>query len=128
MIGTILTILFAHFFADYVVQPRKWATQKWTSDSALGKHTLVYTLSLFIWCWFFFSLTSIDWDMVFILFIWAAINGCLHFVVDSVTSRDAHQFWMEKDDELYYATLGIDQTLHYAILAVTYMFFFDFLF
>ena len=119
MISVILVLLFAHFFADFVVQPEKLADNKWYSNKALGIHVLLYTASLFLISWLFL-VTVPDLFLWSALLIWSIVNGMFHFIVDYATSRDMKMYRDEKDYRMFFIMLGFDQMVHYAVLAVTY--------
>lgn len=119
MISAVISILWAHFFADYVVQPGQWAENKWHSNIALGKHILVYMLSLFLWVWLSIA-SDYPLDALPYFIGWVGINGIAHFFTDYVTSRDSHMYWQEKDYKMFFITLGMDQLMHYVVLFITY--------
>lgn len=116
-ITAILTILFAHFFSDFVIQPEKYAINKWHSNKALSAHIGLYTLGIFLFAWMWFPG---DWSFLPYYAGWAIVNGCFHFMTDYVTARDMNTYRQEKDMRMFYVTLGIDQMAHYTALFVTY--------
>lgn len=119
MLIIIITILFAHFFGDMVVQPREYAVNKWHSNRALFGHVAIYTLCLFLWTGLImvpvFGLRS----MIF-LAVWAVSNGVYHFIVDYFTSRLMRKAQFQSDKKLFFVYLGLDQFIHYSILGITF--------
>jgi hypothetical protein len=118
MTTVILVILFAHFFGDFVIQPHRIAVNKWHDNKALWMHVLLYTLALFLFSWAFL----IPYDgAAFLCYLgWAIVNGLVHFVIDYSISKDRQEYWVERNFQMYFIFFGVDQMLHYAILAVTY--------
>jgi hypothetical protein len=76
-------------------------------------------LALFLFSWAFL----IPYDgFVFLCYLgWTIINGLAHFVIDYSISKDRQEYWVKKDFKMYFIFLGLDQLLHYSILAVTYL-------
>lgn len=95
-------ILFVHWFADFVLQTRKQATNKSTSNYWLAKHVLVYTLCLVPFGWKY-----------------ALINGAAHFCTDWVTSRASSYFYKKTDFHKFFSVIGFDQYLHVIVLLHT---------
>ena len=115
----IIVLLFAHFFADFVVQPDSMALEKWHSNKALWAHIGVYTLSLFAWVAMVLA-PEYGADALPYFVGWAVFNGLVHFATDYVTSRDSHQLWVEKDVRMFFIMIGLDQFLHYVVLIISY--------
>jgi len=92
-------VLIAHWFADFILQTRKQATNKSTSNYWLAKHIGVYSLCLLPFGWKY-----------------ALINGCAHFCTDWVTSRGTSYFWKKQNTHAFFAVIGFDQLLHMAVL------------
>jgi hypothetical protein len=102
----ILYIISVHFIADFLCQTDWMALNKSKNNYALGSHVGVYTIVLF--------LTS-GW------FIWAIVNGILHFITDYITSRITSKLWAEKKVRLFFNVIGLDQLIHYTCLFITYV-------
>jgi hypothetical protein len=112
-------ILFIHWFADFLYQDVRWATEKSRDLSALLKHTCVYSA---IW------LVSI-WP-------WLGLNASLTFCMVTFVSHTATDYLTSKAVSKKFARgelgspipntgaftlIGADQLLHYAQLVVTYL-------
>lgn len=119
MIIIIVTILFAHFFGDMVVQPRKYAVNKWHSNKALLGHVAIYTLCLFLWTGMILVPMFGQHTMLYFA-VWALCNGVYHFMVDFVTARLMRRAQFQQDKKMFFVYFGIDQFLHYSILAITF--------
>lgn len=91
----IILILFVHFIADFVLQTRKMAENKSSSNQWLLTHITVYTLPLFIFGWKF-----------------ALFNGAAHFVTDYVSSRLTTHYHKKKDFHKFFIVIGADQMVH----------------
>ena len=95
----IYLILLVHWFADFVLQTRKQATNKSTSNYWLGKHVAAYTACLMPFGWKF-----------------ALINGAAHFWTDFFTSRATSRAWKAQNTHVFFAIIGWDQFLHTILL------------
>jgi hypothetical protein len=96
-------LVWAHFFADFVLQNDKMAMNKSTSIKWLSIHVGVYTLIFFIWGWQF-----------------ALLNGILHWMTDFVTSKISAHFWKKNDMHWFFTVIGCDQAIHMTCLIGTY--------
>ena len=94
-----------HFFGDFVLQSDEMAQNKSTSWKWLSTHIAVYTLTLCI-----------------LSPKWALINGFAHFLIDAITSRASKILYQRGDIHNFFVVIGIDQTLHYIILVVSWCF------
>lgn len=102
-IEIILTIVFLHWFADFILQSDWMAQNKSSSNKALGLHIIVYTIPL-----------------MYIGFLWAIVNGILHFITDYVTSRITKKLWSNQQVHWFFVVIGLDQMIHYFCLFGTY--------
>lgn len=102
-INTFILILFIHWVADFMLQTRWMATNKSKSNLALGMHILVYMIPLTLFGWLF-----------------ALVNGVLHFIVDYFTSRATSYLWKKQEIHLFFIVIGLDQLLHTICLLYTY--------
>lgn len=101
-IGTILALVWVHFFADFVMQTDDMAQKKSKSNQWLAIHIAVYTLPLFLFGWKF-----------------ALINGLCHGMVDYCTSRINSRLWQEKKVHWFFVGVGVDQAIHVSTLILT---------
>lgn len=111
----LLTIMTAHWVADFILQPTKLAIEKGKSLVALCSHTYVYTIAMLFLC---LPLTMFGVpDEKYLLFI--LVNGLLHGLVDYFTSRFRNKVYNEEDNHMFFVLVGLDQLLHLAILFTT---------
>ncbi len=68
----IVTLLFGHWAADFLLQSEAMALRKSTSIKWLTYHVLVYTIVLSL-----FSLFLLTWKLAL---LFAGINGILHWL------------------------------------------------
>lgn len=111
--SSVLVLLFAHWFGDFVCQTRWQGNNKSKDIRALAAHVLTYSTVLI-----FTSLVL--FNPVLGLF-YAIMNGCLHFVVDFFTSRLTAKLWAEKLEHGFWSIIGLDQFIHGTCLIVTGM-------
>lgn len=101
MIINIIILIWLHFVSDFLLQSDKMAINKSKSNKWLCLHVLIYSLPLLWFGWIF-----------------AAINGFLHFITDFITSRVTtklyanHKHW-------FFVVIGLDQALHMSALILT---------
>jgi hypothetical protein len=110
-----ITILFIHWFGDYLLQTNEIAAKKSQSISWLTIHVVLYSISLLVGVLLLMTLTDIMPRNHIPLFI--GINGALHWITDLVTSRVAQR--VSHNPRLYYPLIGFDQFLHSATLLYT---------
>lgn len=96
-------ILVLHFVADFVLQGRTIARNKSSSIKHMSAHCAIYTAVL--------CLAGIRFGL---------INGGLHFITDSVSSRLTSKFWRSGRDYLFWLVIGADQLVHTVTLYVFY--------
>lgn len=102
-INTFILIMFVHWVADFIMQTRWMATNKSSSNLALGTHILVYMIPMSMFGLYF-----------------AIVNGILHFIVDYFTSRGTSYLWKKKETHMFFILIGLDQFLHMVCLLYTY--------
>ena len=116
----VLTIIFMHYIGDFILQAEKWATNKSKSVSALIKHTLTYSLFMFLMSWVFFDFTVMN-SLYF-----GVITFTLHTLTDYYTSRVVSKMFQENKygtpipNRGAFSVIGFDQVLHYIQLFLTY--------
>lgn len=126
-------LLFLHFLADFILQPREMGRQKSEKFKYLFQHLLI---QFFV---FFFGLMVIMPD-TYMLF--ALGNALVHGLIDwniwnlyklSVWKRrrsdielvgreQLKKTWKYWDDHWFYVTIGLDQFLHAATIVVLYVY------
>lgn len=108
---TIIWILYTHFVADFITQTDEMAKNKSTSWKWLFYHIASYSVC--------FILPSIMLVGIKPGFLYVAINGTAHFVVDAVTSRINSKLWKQGKVHWFFVGIGADQFIHAAILILT---------
>ena len=103
----VLTLVWLHFFADFIIQSDRMARDKSNSNKWLGIHCLAYSIPFII-----------------ISPLYALINGLLHFMTDYVTSRQTIKLWRKKQAHWFFVGIGLDQALHITALVLTYNYMF----
>jgi hypothetical protein len=107
----IYIIILAHWIADFICQTNWMAQNKSKSYKALSLHILSYTTALAL---VMFLLTQNPNS-----FLYALINGAIHFVVDAVTSRITSKLYAKGDVHNFFVVIGLDQAIHMATLVAT---------
>lgn len=138
----IFSIIFIHWFADFVLQTHKQATGKSKNLSDLLGHTITYTLSFGIIALFlavFYILVTKNKILVNDSILWfLPITFICHTITDYFTSRlnsrllpkreylTSHphlsHYFVFKDEKYhnFFVSIGFDQLLHYIQLFTTY--------
>ena len=112
LLGTILSLLFAHLIGDFLLQSRWMAEGKSSSHKKLFVHAFVYSFILMA-----FAVTlATSWQaaIVFVTF-----NGIMHMATDFITSRASKKSFEEGDTHSGFLVIGLDQTFHYLTLFLT---------
>lgn len=109
----VLSVVIAHFFADFIFQDEKWATTKRKSLKSLLKHTVTYSVILTG------LLLGVLWIPPLYILYFFLINFATHTIIDFFTSKVVGQRF---DDKYYgssipnfgaFSIIGLDQVLHY---------------
>lgn len=113
----VITILFLHFVADFILQTRYQAENKYYNINALVGHTLVYSLvvTVFITLTPFMLITG--WDKIITFFV---VTFMTHSITDAITSNVSRQFYKKQNMFSFWVTIGFDQFLHFVQLFVLY--------
>lgn len=106
-IQIVLTLILLHFIADFLLQTDKMAVNKSKSIKWLSIHAGVYSIPFII-----------------ISPLYALINGMIHWCVDFVTSRITSKLWEAKQVHWFFVVIGLDQTIHFFTLILTYNYLF----
>lgn len=105
----LVTILFGHWAADFLLQTETMALNKSHSLKWLAIHVLVYTAALGL-----FALLLLQWEDAL---MFAGMNGMLHGVTDFFTSKLTAAY---KDNRrIFFLIIGLDQFIHSATLLIT---------
>ena len=107
----IYIIILAHWIADFICQTNWMAQNKSKSYKALSLHILSYTTALAL---VMFLLTQNSNS-----FLYALINGAIHFVVDAITSRITSKLYAKGGVHNFFVVIGLDQAIHMATLVAT---------
>lgn len=117
-LGVIVTIFWAHFFADFVAQTNKMALNKSKSNKWLAIHCLAYTTVLLLYTCFIFALLYPTFSLLTCMY-WAIINGIVHFMIDYCTSRGTSYLWKKNEMHWFFTLIGLDQAVHMTVLILT---------
>jgi hypothetical protein len=116
----IISVLFTHFVADFIIQTDYQAKNKSKCFMALTEHIVTYMLTSIL-AMIIFALAaglSVQRAIAF-----CVINGALHLVVDAITSRYNARKWAEgmAQGSLrgFFIGVGFDQFIHTACLVST---------
>ena len=106
IIYKIITVIWLHWMADFILQTDAMAKGKSTSNKWLGKHIAVYSACL------------LPFGIKF-----AILNGVAHFITDYFTSRATSKLWKKGDVHNFFVVIGFDQAIHMTclILSVVYL-------
>ena len=98
----VISVIWIHFFADFILQADEVAQKKSSDNSYLALHAAYYMIP------FMFLGTS-----------FAMISGALHFVVDWATSRWCAKLYREEKRHWFFVVVGLDQAIHLTCLIFT---------
>jgi hypothetical protein len=121
----ILILIFAHFWADFVVQTRSMAKMKSKSVKYLTLHVLAYSLMFLAILFVAHPLLMITGYKTIILFV--SFNFVMHWMTDYVSSKVSsacHVKHQETKDgaweHLFWVVIGFDQLIHMVTLFLSY--------
>lgn len=103
MTWAFLALIWAHTFADFVLQSDKMAINKSSSNRWLALHVGIYAICL------------VPFGVTF-----ALVNFAAHFCTDWVTSRITSRLWKAGERHWFFVVIGIDQALHMSALLLAY--------
>lgn len=112
----VLSVIVAHYFADFIFQDEKWALGKRKSIKALLKHTTTYSIVLTT------LLLGVLWINPLYILYFFIFNFFAHTVIDYVTSKIIGQLFDDKHlgssipNLGAFSMIGLDQVLHYICL------------
>lgn len=103
MVLTIISLVWLHFGADFLLQNDWMALNKSRDSRILTVHVLVYALPFVI------------------LFGWryGLVNFGLHWITDFLSSRATSALYRRKENHWFFAVVGLDQAIHLTSLIVT---------
>lgn len=111
-----VSVVIAHYFADFVWQDEKWAIGKRTSIKLLLKHTITYSVVLTG------LLLGVLWIKPLYIFYFFLFNFIAHTIVDYFTSKvvgkkfDEKHFGSNIPNFGAFSMIGLDQLIHYICL------------
>jgi len=98
-----LTIIWMHFVADFLLQWDEMAKKKSSDFHWLILHSAIYSIP-FLW---------------FGLLFWA-VTFFTHMIVDGVSSRVSKILYAKNSYHWFFAVIGFDQALHMTCLFLCY--------
>lgn len=117
---TVLSILFIHYIADFVVQTEWQAKNKSKDIFALTEHVFDYTC---IWAGAT-VLYYVIFDCSVTMVCFPLITFVCHWITDFFTSRWTSKLAMKAKESgnyhNFFVVIGLDQILHYIQLFVTF--------
>lgn len=111
-IWEVLSILFIHWIADFIMQTGWQATNKSKRNDALLYHTISYSL---IWLLPVSCMLGLIYGVYFVV-----ITLFCHTITDFITSRINTKLWKENKVHLFFVSIGFDQFLHFIQLIISY--------
>lgn len=109
-----------HYIADFVFQTDWMARNKSKDNTPLAVHCWVYGLIFMLPSLFLFK-------NLIVAFLFCAVNAYLHFGIDYITSRVASKKYADGNlgsttvpNFGFFSIIGLDQSLHYTCLVITY--------
>ena len=111
-----IPLILAHLLGDFLLQTEDMAMNKSKDNRALLKHVAVYSSVFFIFGIPYFN--NILGTIAFVL-----LTFVCHFITDYFTSRWTSKLYAERKYygfPAFFSVIGLDQTLHYLQLFITY--------
>ena len=99
----ILSLIWIHFIADFMMQSDRIALNKSKSNLILLQHVVIYGIFL------------LPFGLLF-----ALVNIVLHFITDYCTSRATSALWKNNQRHWFFVVIGLDQAIHMTCLFVSY--------
>lgn len=91
----VILIIWLHFIADFICQPRYIADNKNKYLHILAVHATIYSIFFIFWGPYVYLLILLS-----------------HFFIDFVSSKFTHYFMTKKQFYWFFTTIGIDQAVH----------------
>lgn len=129
IILTLIYILLAHFFSDFVMQTHEMAVGKSTSTYWLTRHVFAYTKTFFVFAILYFFILILcgshcDIGLSWLIVLYIFLNSGLHWVTDYFTSKQSKKYFDKQDFHNGFVVIGIDQFIHATTLILTFYFIF----
>lgn len=117
----ILSIIFIHWVADFVLQTDEQAKGKSKNWWDLLSHTVVYSVTVMFAIEILLLIKyNNSIEVFFATFLFGFITFICHTITDYFTSRLNSRLWAKGDVHNFFVSVGFDQVLHYAQLFLTY--------
>lgn len=113
----IFSVLFVHWFSDFVIQTDKEAKGKSSDNRMLLNHTVTYTVVSMVLLIGLNVLNTLVESIIFLV-----ITFVFHTLTDYFTSRLNAKLWAKGDVHNFFVSVGFDQVLHYIQLFLTLYF------
>lgn len=134
-----ISLVVAHFIADFLLQSDWMALNKSKSFKALNTHVSAYSAVMMLWAVGHLNEEYVRTSVI----LFTLVTYVTHFVTDAITSRLTSKLWFidfyprpHKDNygayELFahvngkrhwfFVMIGLDQVIHYVTLALTLRF------
>ena len=114
-------ILFAHWYADFIMQTDKMAKNKSKNWDYLSLHISTYSLWLFVFLAPPAFIIETARGTFLYLPAWILLNSGCHFVTDAITSRITSQLFAENEIHNAFCVIGFDQLIHTTFLIGTWI-------
>ena len=126
---TLIYILLAHFFSDFVMQSDEMAKGKSTSLYWLTRHVFAYSKTFFVFSILFFFILILcgekcDPNLAWIVVIYIFFNSTLHWITDYFTSKQVKKYFDKQDFYKGFIIIGFDQFIHTTTLILTFYYIF----
>lgn len=115
-IALVLSVIFIHWFADFVLQTYWQATNKSKNNKALTMHVLSYST---VWLLVANAYAIVTGNFL-MLALFPIITFVCHWITDYYTSRLNSKLWEKGDVHNFFVSVGFDQFLHYLQLFLTF--------
>jgi len=108
-----IIIILVHYLGDFILQTDWQAKNKSTSNFALNRHVLSYSLLWGAVAFIYFGRIEIAGLFWFVTYV-------CHFATDWITSRQVKKYFAKEDHHNGFVVIGFDQVLHYLQLWLTF--------
>lgn len=123
-IWVFLSIMFAHWWADFVCQTDEMATNKSTDIWWLTNHAASYAFYVLLWTIGIMGIYCYTNDSnlpeTFLMLSFTGAIFIAHWVTDFITSKITAKLWKEKKIHKFFVVIGFDQWLHAVQLLIIY--------